>query len=268
MATKPPSADLLELKRKRAQQLADRKRRVNQRIFHQKIDKRKHYGLGVEIKKYQEIFDEAFNIDIIEDAIFNVVGREKIIGSIVGAVLSLVSADDFFTPAISMKLGEVISSSVQKGSKRVFNVSGEQVVIPTEELDIQPLVRNLIAQQSTHYKNYSERMLKKVEENLTKSIEEGESIAEATKNLRKDLTHMKKWEGERLSRSEIIHASAEGTKETMRVAGIENVIWYATIDDRTCEICKNLHKKKFELGEVTPVEDTHPNCRCVLLADV
>lgn len=54
----------------------------------------------------------------------------------------------------------------------------------------------------------------------------------------------------------------EATIQAYNDMGVEKVKWVATVDNRTCEVCRERNGKIYELSKV-PVK-THYNCRCYL----
>jgi SPP1 gp7 family putative phage head morphogenesis protein len=64
-----------------------------------------------------------------------------------------------------------------------------------------------------------------------------------------------------LVRTEIAHIQNQATIQRYKDAGILEVQVWTTEDERRCEICGTLHKKKFLVSERLPVP-AHPNCRC------
>lgn len=67
-----------------------------------------------------------------------------------------------------------------------------------------------------------------------------------------------------LVRTEIAHIQAEAAKKRYEDAGVLEVEVWATEDERTCEHCGELHKKRFPIAAQPPIP-AHPNCRCNIL---
>lgn len=64
-----------------------------------------------------------------------------------------------------------------------------------------------------------------------------------------------------LVRTEISHIQTQATVQRYKDAGILEVEVWTTEDERRCEICGKLHRKKFLVAEQPPIP-AHPNCRC------
>lgn len=73
---------------------------------------------------------------------------------------------------------------------------------------------------------------------------------------------------ERLARTEIAMAQADGKLDHYRSAGIEQVDYVTAGDDRVSDICRSLEAASpYAVGSApVPGRDSHPLCRCTLVA--
>ena len=67
-----------------------------------------------------------------------------------------------------------------------------------------------------------------------------------------------------LARTELAHIQTEAAKQRYKDYGIEQVEIWADPDERTCEVCGKLHKKKYPVGANVPIP-AHPRCRCCIV---
>lgn len=67
-----------------------------------------------------------------------------------------------------------------------------------------------------------------------------------------------------LARTEIAHIQTEAARERYINYGLQEVEVLADYDERRCDICGKLHKKRFPIGGKMPVP-AHPNCRCCIV---
>lgn len=71
---------------------------------------------------------------------------------------------------------------------------------------------------------------------------------------------------ERVARTEIIRAHAEGQLEALGQLGVEEVgvavEWSTANDDRVCPLCESLEGVVLKLDEARGMLPRHPNCRC------
>ena len=255
---------------------AQRRRRITKnQIHHKKINKRKHYGVGVNINEYEELIQETIDYSELDDYLSSL--REKTLTeSFVDDAVNRIR--NLFDTGVAEKITDIFQDSHDKGTRRLFDKDGEQIDIE----DVEPRgLEKLTKKQSDYLENLEQDMGNKVENELQKAMKKGESIPEARDRLINQLDNMSKNRAETIARSEIIKASSKGTENAMDEAGVDKVIWVSTDDSRTCGHpdnpnkapdwggCWELHRKPFERREApTPVEDTHPNCRCTLVADV
>lgn len=67
-----------------------------------------------------------------------------------------------------------------------------------------------------------------------------------------------------LVRTEIAHVQTQAAKQRYEDYGIREFEVLADKDERRCEVCGNLHKKRYPIGAAAPVP-AHPNCRCCIV---
>lgn len=65
-------------------------------------------------------------------------------------------------------------------------------------------------------------------------------------------------------RTEMAHIQTEAAKERYKDYGIEEVEILADEDERRCDVCGKLHKKRYKINEKMPVP-AHPRCRCCII---
>ena len=262
--------------RQRSKRIRDkakqRKIRKKDKVNHRQIDKRKYYGIGVEIEKYQETMLQAVDLEHIDSLVQaaipdrneETVLTENIIDDIIGQI-----SGELFDNSVIAQLGEVLADSFSKGSKRAYNTDGEQVA-GFDDVQEHRAVQQLMRDQEKYFDNLSDDAQDKLRDNLEDALDKGMGIDDARDMIKDDMEDFTKNRAETTARSECIKASSRGTEQAMQEAGVEEVIWLATLDDRTCETCQDLHESKWEMDDgdrPMPVEDTHPNCRCTIVAD-
>jgi SPP1 gp7 family putative phage head morphogenesis protein len=65
-----------------------------------------------------------------------------------------------------------------------------------------------------------------------------------------------------IARTESMRAYSVARDERFRAAGVGQVRWWATVDDRTCPLCRPRAGQLYPRGAgLTPL---HPRCRCTL----
>ena len=70
-----------------------------------------------------------------------------------------------------------------------------------------------------------------------------------------------------LTTNEAIRNSNSGKNRAYDEQNVQYVMWLTEEDDRVCDICEPLDKQTFAYGQAPiPIADTHPRCRCQLVA--
>ena len=65
-------------------------------------------------------------------------------------------------------------------------------------------------------------------------------------------------------RTEMAHIQTQAAKKRYEDYGIREVEILADEDERRCEVCGNLHEKRFPIGAAVPLP-AHPKCRCCII---
>jgi SPP1 gp7 family putative phage head morphogenesis protein len=67
-----------------------------------------------------------------------------------------------------------------------------------------------------------------------------------------------------LARTELAHIQTQAAKQRYTDTGIEYVEIWADKDERRCDVCGKLHKKRYPVDAVMPIP-AHPRCRCCIV---
>jgi SPP1 gp7 family putative phage head morphogenesis protein len=67
-----------------------------------------------------------------------------------------------------------------------------------------------------------------------------------------------------LARTELAHIQTQAARQRYEDTGIEYVEIWADKDERRCEVCGKLHKKRYPVGATMPIP-AHPRCRCCIV---
>ncbi len=111
----------------------------------------------------------------------------------------------------------------------------------------------------------SEETASRLSQVLADGYERGLSVSQIADNIKAEFDYFSDVRTERIARTEIMQASAEGTREGYQEAGVTKVEFYAALDERACDDCMALHKEIFTLDDSEGVITVHPQCRCVWL---
>ena len=69
---------------------------------------------------------------------------------------------------------------------------------------------------------------------------------------------------DRVVRTESAHIAAQSAQQRYIDSGITEMQVWASKDERRCDVCGKLHKKKYPVHAISPLP-AHPNCRCTLI---
>lgn len=102
-----------------------------------------------------------------------------------------------------------------------------------------------------------------LEEGLIETVAAGKKTSQLKKILQ-DRFSVSYTRADTLVRTELAHIQTEAAKQRYKDYGIEQVEIWADPDERTCEVCGKLHKKKYPAGAHVPIP-AHPRCRCCIV---
>lgn len=118
-------------------------------------------------------------------------------------------------------------------------------------------------------KNWSQRiwgntnkLAQTLDEELVNCVLTGKKPTEL-KNMLQERFNVSYSSADMLVRTETAHIQTQAAENRYRDAGITQVQFWAAPDERTCEVCGELHEQIFPIG--TQLVPAHPNCRCALL---
>jgi SPP1 gp7 family putative phage head morphogenesis protein len=84
------------------------------------------------------------------------------------------------------------------------------------------------------------------------------------KNILQDRFNVSYSQADSLVRTEIAHIQTEAAHQRYKDYGIKEVEILADEDERRCEICGDLHGRRYPIGGALPVP-AHPRCRCCVV---
>lgn len=96
---------------------------------------------------------------------------------------------------------------------------------------------------------------------LLEGVVHGASIPDLAARIQDEVMNLLPYQAERIARSEVIRAHAEGAVSALEDLGQERVEWLAAEDERTCPECGARDGHVYEISERPPLPE-HPGCRC------
>lgn len=101
---------------------------------------------------------------------------------------------------------------------------------------------------------------------LVRSIIDGESIDKIARKFKKQF-NSSAYQSQRLVRTETARVIEQAKEQLYRDIRQEKVQWLATLEENTCEECRQLDGKVFNLNDPKrPKIPRHPNCRCTYIS--
>lgn len=172
------------------------------------------------------------------------------------------------------KLGDkqaaILSKQFEKEWHRVYEVLAVKDDLYFSDIDTTAVKQMLNRIWCADGKTWSARVWENVgklqqalNDNLIDCLVTGKNPSELKKMLMQDFGKSFK-RADTLVRTELAHIQTEAARERYRAAGVQEVEILADYDERRCEICGQLHKKRFPINASMPVP-AHPNCRCCIL---
>lgn len=119
-------------------------------------------------------------------------------------------------------------------------------------------------------KSWSQRVWKNIEQ-LTELLNEelincavsGRKTTELKEKLQERF-NVSYSQAKSIVNTEMAHIQTEAARQRYEDYGIREVMVWADKDERRCEVCGELHMKKYPVGAAIPIP-AHPNCRCCII---
>ena len=134
---------------------------------------------------------------------------------------------------------------------------------------------NAILNAKFEGKNYSQRiwgetdvLANELQQKLATAVATGQSYAKTAREFRERFD-VKQSYAERLIRTESCYFETEAKLQAYRDIGIEEVVFVATLDSRTSEVCQHADGERVKLSEAVVgdnIPPLHPNCRSTIRA--
>jgi SPP1 gp7 family putative phage head morphogenesis protein len=143
--------------------------------------------------------------------------------------------------------------------EETLGVFGDAVTIstPVNHRALSGVVENAATRLYLH----ADEAVDRIKSDVVTGLVRGDSWTQVTKAIREDTGYLR-YRAERIALTELHSAQADARQELYEELGVELVIRYVTIDDRTCEYCAPRQGEVTKRSETTEV--LHPFCRCIL----
>lgn len=84
------------------------------------------------------------------------------------------------------------------------------------------------------------------------------------KNMLQERFNVSYGRADTLARTELAHIQTQAAQKRYEDYGIQEMEIWADADERRCEVCGELHKKRYPIGATPPIP-AHPRCRCCIV---
>lgn len=109
----------------------------------------------------------------------------------------------------------------------------------------------------------SEQLAEMLNEQLIHCVATGKKTTDL-KNLLQERFGVSYSRADSLVRTEIAHIQTQAAQKRYEDYGIQEVEIWADEDERRCDVCGELHRKKYPMGAQVPIP-AHPRCRCCIV---
>ena len=109
----------------------------------------------------------------------------------------------------------------------------------------------------------TERLAAELNEGLIHCVATGKKTTEL-KNILQERFGVSYSRADALVRTEMAHIQTQAAQKRYEDAGVLEVEVWAPKDERQCEVCGELHMKRFPANGPMPIP-AHPRCRCCVL---
>lgn len=168
------------------------------------------------------------------------------------------------------KQAELLSEKFESNFFEVYYSLAEDSSKHFSTIDTESAKQLINAVWAADGKSWSQRiwdntakLAEMLNEELVTAVVTGSKTTEL-KNKLQERFNVSYSQAESLVRTEIAHIQTKAAEQSYKDAGIMYEQVWATPDERRCEVCGELHKKKFPVG-TAPIP-AHPRCRCTVLA--
>ena len=188
---------------------------------------------------------------------------------------SRISHLDSLKTQIDMELTKLIFGVEETGKNALNSVYRDTFIEVTKDLGINPIVSRdkikTVLDKPWSGANFSQRLwsntdklAETVKQEIVNGMIQGINLKTMTKRVSERFETAKKNDVERLLRTEVNYVLNQATLDGYKEAGIEKYEFSATLDNRTSQICSELHGNIFEIKNIAVglnYPPMHPRCR-------
>ena len=148
-----------------------------------------------------------------------------------------------------------------------FGIPGEQAFSTIDKAGATQLINQIWCADGKSWSqriwNNTERLLETLNEGLVECVVTGKKVSEM-KNILQERFGVSYGRADALVRTEMAHIQTQAATQRYKDYGLQEVEIWADEDERRCEICGDLHEKRYPIGAQVPIP-AHPRCRCCVI---
>ena len=172
------------------------------------------------------------------------------------------------------KLGEKQIVLLSKQFEQEFKGVYESIAIPSQKAystiskeNITQLVNQIWAADGKSWSqrvwDNTERLAQTLNDELVHCVVTGKKTSQL-KRILQERFNVSYHRADSLARTELAHIQTQAAQKRYEDYGIKEVQVWADKDERRCEVCGKLHKKRYPIYAQMPIP-AHPNCRCCII---
>ena len=188
---------------------------------------------------------------------------------------SRISHLDSLKTQIDIEFTKLIFGVEETGKNALNSVYRDTFIEVTKDLGINPIVSRdkikTVLDKPWSGANFSQRLwsntdklAETVKQEIVNGMIQGINLKTMTKRVSERFETAKKNDVERLLRTEVNYVLNQATLDGYKEAGIEKYEFSATLDNRTSQLCSELHGNIFEIKNIAVglnYPPMHPRCR-------
>lgn len=173
-----------------------------------------------------------------------------------------------------MKLGEaqerILSNQFLTEFAEIYEAisfNGIETFSTIDREGMEKAINSIWCADGLTWKNRASKNLELLKETLNEELVHCVITGKKTSELKKilqDRFEMSYGSADMLVRTEMAHIQTQAAQQRYSDYGIKEVQVWADKDERRCEVCGKLHKKKYPINAPMPIP-AHPRCRCTII---
>ena len=154
-----------------------------------------------------------------------------------------------------------------KKSYNSINIKGLEAFNTLDEAAVQQVINQVWCSDGKSWSNRiwqnTAQLQATLEEGLIECVAAGKKTTQL-KEILQNRFNVSYHRADTLVRTEMAHIATKAAQQRYTDYGVQQVEIYADKDERRCDVCGKLHKKKYPVGAQVPIP-AHTNCRCCIV---